>query len=87
MNKGYSLKSITMITYKKSGKEIRKKIKNGAKVTLGKYRYISDNSQDTNYDSWGAHLLAQTRFEIVYKDKYSGETMTASCYFYRLPNN
>ncbi len=87
MNKGYSLKSITMVTYKKSGKEVRKKIKNGAKVTLGKYRSISEQSQDPEYDTWYADLLAETRFEISYRDKYTGQTMTASCFFYRLPNN
>ncbi len=87
MNKGYSLKSITMVTYKKSGKEVRKKIKNGAKVTLGKYRYISEKTKSSYQDYWNADLLAKTKFEIVYKDKYTGQPMTASCYFYRLPNN
>lgn len=87
MNKGYSLNSITMVTYKKSGIAVRKKIKNGAKVTLGKYRSISGQSQSSEYDEWYADLLAETRFEISYKDKYTGQTMTASCFFYRLPNN
>lgn len=88
MNKGYTLKSITMTTYNKSGKATQKKIKNGAKVTLGKYRYISDKSQNTSsYDSWNADLLAETRFEIVYKDKYSNQNMTKICVFYCLPKN
>lgn len=87
MNKGYTLKSITMTTYNKSGKATLKKIKNGAKVTLGKYRYISEKT-DTSYSNWwSAELLAQTKFEIVYKDKYSGQMVTVYHYFYRLPQN
>ena len=61
MNKGYSLKSITMVTYKKSGKEVRKKIKNGAKVTLGKYRYISEKTKSRPWRTVFA-FLSQKRF-------------------------
>ncbi len=87
MNKGYTLKSITMTAYNKSGKAAQKKIKNGAKVTLGKYRYISEKT-DTSYSNWWyADFLAQTKFEIVYKDKYSGQLVTEYRNFFRLPQN
>lgn len=87
MTKGYKLKSITMTTYNKSGKPVTKKIKNGAKVTLGKYRYKSEYSKSSTYESWWADLLARTEFTITYADKYTKEAKEITYVFYRIPKN
>lgn len=87
MTKGYKLQSITMTTYNKAGKAVTKKIKNGASVTLGKYRRISDGNQSAGWENWTADLLARTEFQVTYLDKYTGEAKDVSYSLYRLPLN
>ena len=40
MNKGYTLKKITVTTYNKAGKEVVKTMKNNSTLKLGEYAYI-----------------------------------------------
>lgn len=87
MNKGYKLKSITMNTYDKNGKEISKTIKNGRKVKLGKYRHKYEGSKSKDYEWWSADLLARTSFRITYIDKYTKEEDTSYYSVYRIPSN
>lgn len=87
MTKGYQLQSITMTTYNKAGKMVTKKVKNGANVTLGKYRRISEGYKNAASENWSAELLARTQFRVTYKDKYSGEAKDIYYSLYRLPLN
>lgn len=87
MNKKFKLKSITMTTFNKNGKAVKKKIKNGAKVTLGSYRYKTDSDRSEGYEYWNAGLLAETTFTVTYQDGYSGQIKTSSYSFYRWPRN
>lgn len=87
LNKGYTLKQITMTTYNKNGKEVVKKIKNNQKVTLGTYRSIRENEMSDSYENWYADLLAKTTFTITYKDKYTKGLKTTTYTIYRFPNN
>ena len=74
MTKGYSIKSIEVTTYDKSGNGITKIIKNGKKIKLGQYRskYIS-SSNGPGYEYWSGDLFADTEIRIAYVDKYTNE--------------
>lgn len=63
--KGCKIKKIEMTYYDKNGKEVTKKIKNGKKVTLGKYAYSRSSSYSSAKDMW-----AYTTFKVTYKDSY-----------------
>ncbi len=86
MTKGYSLQSIKVTTYDKSGKAVTKKLKNGSSVTLGKYRYKNAYGSGAA-ENWHAGLLATTNFEITYKDKYTKQSRTTTYMLYRVPKN
>lgn len=83
LGKKAKLKYITMTTYDKKGKAVTKKIKNNQTVTLGNYRSISKNSND----SWSSSLLAETRFEVFYKSEYTGKVKSVTYSVSRWPQN
>lgn len=64
-SKGCKIKKIEMTYYDKNGKEVTKKIKNGKKVTLGKYASSSSSSYSSSKNMW-----AYTTFKVTYKDSY-----------------
>ena len=70
MNKGYTLKKITVTTYNKAGKEVVKTMKNNSTLKLGEYAYIFDNSY-SNGRNYSTSLAARTKITITYIDKYT----------------
>ncbi len=88
MAKGYSIKSIEVTTYDKSGNGVTKVVKNGKKIKLGKFRskYIS-SSNGPGYEYWSADLFARTYISISYVDKYTNEESWDSFSVYRLAKN
>lgn len=77
MNKGYKLKKLEYGVYNKDGSKMTyKKIKNGSKITFGKYFYKYDyDFTSTNssfyYNYWTRGLMAPTKIRITYIDKYT----------------
>lgn len=70
MNKGYTLKKITVTTYNKAGKEVVKTMKNNSTLKLGEYAYIFDNSYSSGRN-YSTSLAARTKITITYIDKYT----------------
>lgn len=101
MSPGYKLKSIEMSTYDADGSRmITKKIKNNAKVTLGKYAYKNedeysytdyDYETDTRTSVWNYHLntgfFAETRFSVTYQNTKTKATGTMTYWVYTMPQN
>lgn len=79
---GCKIKKIEMSYYDKNGKWVTKKVKNGKKVTLGKYAESYSYSSGSSKDMW-----AETRFTITYTDKYdqynTKAKKTTSYYVYK----
>lgn len=88
MTKGYALKSIEVTTYDKNGAGIKKTVKNGKKIKLGKYRskYISSYNRP-GYEYWNADLFADTDILINYIDKYTNEESSWYVSVHRLAKN
>ncbi len=83
MNKGYKLKSITMITDDANGKSVEKKIKNNTKVTLGEYAYKSEDDytyydydydpvtyQETRRERWSYYLYSDMFAQTEFRVEY-----------------
>ncbi len=70
--KGCKIKKIEMTYRDKNGKMVTKKIKNGKKVTLGKYASSRSSSYSSSKEMW-----AYTTFEITYKDSYNKNSDTS----------
>lgn len=92
MNKGFKLKSITMQTYDAQGKQVEKKIKNNANVTLGEYAYkYEDNWESSNDNSWSYRYstgwLARTIFTVQYQNTKTKEIGTEVYVIYKMPKN
>lgn len=88
MAKGYSVKSIEVSTYDKSGKGITKAVKNGKKIKLGQYRYkYISSSNGPGYESWSAGMFASTYIYITYIDKYTNEEGYRTVSVQRLAKN
>lgn len=67
---GCKIKKIEMLYYDKNGKMKTKKIKNGQKVTLGKYGNSYTNTSDSSYTTSSKDMWAETTFRITYTDSY-----------------
>lgn len=97
MNKGYKLKSITMVTYDAGGKRVEKKIKNNANVTLGSYvdkyeeEYVYNSYWDESESYASYHLstslFATTTFQVEYQNKKTKSIGMTSFGIYRMPLN
>ena len=101
MNKNYKLVSIEVGTYTKpntttsnnaittKNEMTYKKIKNGGKITLGKYGYYSDSLYALPYSDYKSHyftdyILAPTQIRITYKNTKTKDTGTISYEINRL---
>ena len=86
MNKGYTLKKITVTTYNKAGKEVVKTMKNNSTLKLGEYAYIFDNSYSSGRN-YSTSLAARTKITITYIDKYTNRNVRVFIPFPVLQNN
>lgn len=88
MTKGYSIKSIEMITYDKTGNSIVTPINNGKKIKLGQFRskYVSSSNR-LGYEYWYGDLFADTEFHIKYIDKYTNEERSQYFVVHRFAKN
>lgn len=93
MNKGYKLKGIRVGVYAHkaygdssiSSEMVYTDIANNSNVTLSDVPYR--NFYESQYSSYGTdteHMVAETRFEITYIDKYSKEERTLTYTLYKL---
>ena len=89
LNKGYTLKGITVGTYTADGDYVTRSIKNNSRVSLGKYAFKSESGYTSSYSNNYSHFLntrimAETFITVSYIDKYSKKLETTEFSLYRV---